>query len=272
MAYQSGRHPDLPIEVVRRRPLMRQIPARLLDRPERLEFHILLVCTQGEGEHWVDFESISVEPDTVLHLYPGQVHRHEREHDFEAELLLFQDSALQGAQRTPFAPDGAIHLWRLAKAEARGILRAIAELRREQTAFTGSGGDIDIMRTLLAVVRLRLARLDAVAGVHSGTPPLVQAFRGLVEREFAHRHTLAWYARELGCSERTLVRRCRAALGVSPKAFVDTRLALEAKRLLTNTSASVEVVGRSLGFDEPTHFSRFVKRATGRRPSWFRTT
>lgn len=229
-----------------------------------------MVCTGGRGEHWVDFENLTIEPGTVVHLYPGQVHRHERRHDFQAELLLFQDSALDGNERAPFTPDGEIHMWRLAAAEGRGLARAIDEVRREQAVFSGTRADIEIMHNLLSVARLRLARIEAAVAVQAGTPRLIRAFRRLVEREFAGRRTLQWYARELGCSERTLARQCRSALGVSPKEFVDSRLALEAKRLLTNSRASIETVGRSLGFDEPTHFSRFIKRATGHRPSSYR--
>jgi AraC family transcriptional activator of pobA len=77
---------------------------------------------------------------------------------------------------------------------------------------------------------------------------------------------LAFYAAALGCTERTLTRLARARLGASPLALINRRLALEAQRLLRYTNASVAQVAHELGFADPSYFSRFYLRQTGRRP------
>ena len=94
----------------------------------------------------------------------------------------------------------------------------------------------------------------------------VARFRELVEVHLRDHYGLGWYARELGITARSLSRLCRAGLGRSPQEVIHGRLALEAQRLLTFTNASVVQVAEEFGFADPSYFSRFYLRMTGRRP------
>lgn len=49
--------------------------------------------------------------------------------------------------------------------------------------------------------------------------------------------------------------------------LIHRRLALEAHRLLRYTNATATQVAAELGFEDPSYFSRFYQRVTGRRPS-----
>lgn len=97
--------------------------------------------------------------------------------------------------------------------------------------------------------------------------PRVAAFRHRMERHLAEHRPLAFYARELGVSERTLARLCQQHLGCAPTAFINLRLAQEAHRLLCTTNATIADVADQLGFADSSYFSRFYLRITGRRPS-----
>jgi len=44
------------------------------------------------------------------------------------------------------------------------------------------------------------------------------------------------------------------------------RLATEARRLLRYTGASAAQIAAELGFEDPSYFSRFYLRMTGKRP------
>ena len=52
--------------------------------------------------------------------------------------------------------------------------------------------------------------------------------------------------------------------------MLQERLTLEARRLLLYSDESAENIGYSLGFEDPSYFSRFFRAATGRSPSEFR--
>ena len=61
----------------------------------------------------------------------------------------------------------------------------------------------------------------------------------------------------------TLTRATTGVAGITAKAFIASRINLEAKRLLAHTSSSVATIADSLGFDDPSNFVKFFKRETG---------
>lgn len=92
-------------------------------------------------------------------------------------------------------------------------------------------------------------------------------FRQLVELHYRQHRDLDFYAGALGLTRRTLSRLTTARLGCSPMDLIHRRLALEAHRLLRYTNATATQVATELGFEDPSYFSRFYQRVTGRRPS-----
>ena len=91
-------------------------------------------------------------------------------------------------------------------------------------------------------------------------------FRHMVETHLTEHRPIAFYARSIGTTVRTLTRLTRRHLGQSPQGLINRRLALEAQRLLRYTGASVTTVAGELGFADPSYFSRFYLRMTGHRP------
>ena len=62
----------------------------------------------------------------------------------------------------------------------------------------------------------------------------------------------------------------RAALGVSPHAYLITLRLERAKELLLDSDGSVADIGRTVGFSDQNYFSRFFKKRIGLSPSEFR--
>lgn len=91
-------------------------------------------------------------------------------------------------------------------------------------------------------------------------------FRQLVETHLREHRPVSFYARSIGLSSRTLTRLCTRIAGCSPLDLIHRRCAMEAQRLLRYTNASVVQVANELGFADPSYFSRFYVRMTGRRP------
>lgn len=91
-------------------------------------------------------------------------------------------------------------------------------------------------------------------------------FRHLIETHLREHRPIAFYARSLGMTERTLNRLCSKHLHCTPHEAINRRCAMEAQRLLRYTNANVTQVASELGFPDPSYFSRFYLRMTGRRP------
>ena len=144
----------------------------------------------------------------------------------------------------------------------------VGQIRDECTAPQPGGTTMVtwLVRALLLVLARRHAEL-AVAKRRPGRQTIPFArFRSLVERHFREQHGLGFYAASLGLTERSLNRLATRGAGRSAKRYLTDRLVLEARRQLAYTTAPVAEIAYALGFDDPSYFSRFYRRATGRLP------
>ncbi|AIT81998.1 helix-turn-helix domain-containing protein [Novosphingobium pentaromativorans] len=103
-------------------------------------------------------------------------------------------------------------------------------------------------------------------GVLPAEDARLSGFRQLVELHLREHRSLGWYAERLGVTDKTLTRICRKRLDCTPVELIHARLILEAQRLLFFSNASIVEVADDLGFSDPSYFSRFYRRMTGRRP------
>lgn len=265
--YRNPTWPGLPLEAVSMGDLWSRGPESQFRRPRRPGFHHLFLCTAGRGTHTVDFQRFDLLPGTVLHVRPGQVHAFGWNRDLDGVALLFAPEALLsglGVEPPPFL--------RL-KGEARAALAcAFRDLLDEYGRTDGGTLSTRTLRHLLAALVLRLARLapDRQSEAISGRRALFRLFEEDVERRFLQTRAVGDYARHLGYAERTLVRATWEAAGTSPKAFVDARVLLEAKRLLAHTDWTIGRIAVHLGFSEPTNFAKFFRRGAGMSPEAFR--
>jgi AraC-like DNA-binding protein len=159
-------------------------------------------------------------------------------------------------------------------AQLAGLQAALAQLRREYEDADTLPLSLHtaVLRHTLTAFLLRLAHLAArsAPALHRRTDSTFTLFRDAVERDFATNHSVSAYADALGYSRRTLVRAVRAATGETPKAFIDKRVVLEAKRLLAHTELPIGRVGAAVGFPDAANFSKFFHQHTDQTPAAFR--
>ncbi|MEU6305296.1 helix-turn-helix domain-containing protein [Streptomyces chartreusis] len=247
-----------------------------LERVHRIDFHVVMLFTEGPVRHMIDFAEYEANTGDLLWIRPGQVHRFSGTDDYRGTVLTMQPGFL------PRATVEATGLYRYDlppllhpdEAQLPALRSGLAQLQREYEDTTTLPLSLHtaVLRHSLTAFLLRLAHLaasSAEAARHQGDTTFT-LFRDAVERGFATNHSVSAYADQLGYSRRTLVRAVRAATGETPKGFIDKRVILEAKRLLAHTDMPIGRVGAAVGFPDAANFSKFFHQHTEVTPAGFR--
>jgi AraC family 4-hydroxyphenylacetate 3-monooxygenase operon regulatory protein len=121
-----------------------------------------------------------------------------------------------------------------------------------------------IICTRLAKEQLLLKKID-----HAQVD-IVRRFNFLVDIHFKTKRQVSDYADLLNKSPKTLANLFSQYNQKTPHQIIHERVALEARRLLLFSEKSTKQISFDLGFEEPTHFSKFFKKLTGFSPTEYR--
>ena len=92
---------------------------------------------------------------------------------------------------------------------------------------------------------------------------LIRTFNLLVEKHFKELHKVKEYASLLHKCPKTLSKLFSKHINKSPLNLINERIMLEAKRLLIYSDLSNDEIGRQLGYNDYSHFSKFFKKHSG---------
>src|ERR1700730_5045372 len=120
---------------------------------------------------------------------------------------------------------------------------------------------VEMIHHQLRSLMVHLARLYATASpAPFAAIGLVRRFRQAVERSFRASTSVRDYAQMLGVTTSHLSESLRLETGLTAGELIRARLLLEAKRLLLHSEQTIAEIGYELGFEDPSYFSRFVRR------------
>ena len=250
----------------------------IIGEPHSLGFFDVILVTRGRGWFWLDSHRHAVQPRTVFFTTPGQVRRWDTS-ELDGICLFFEDLFIKEflqdegfLDRLPyFQADPLRASLRLAPTAARRVTARLAEMQSELAHYRRD--NVDLLRAQLHETLIVLARLYAAAhrvAEQRPTHRVVSKFKELIERDPARHHRVADYAKELAVTPGHLSVLCKEYAGQRAKRLLDHVLVSRACRRLLYTNDSVARVGASLGFQDPSYFSRFFRRETGQTPKDFR--
>ncbi len=245
----------------------------------RHNYYHLLWMSRAQGRHMLDFEHYEVRDYSVFFLVPGQLHAWRSSvppsgyvmnisTDFFAQMFPRGDDI---ARFPFFHMTGGVPVMYLSQAEHDSLLPLLQEMDQEMS--TRQTGRFDVVRSYLLILLTRLRRLYAQHETPAHSSPayaLARRFALLLEEHYLHYSAIGDYAQVLHVSERQLNEAVKRATGNTASQCVQARIALEAKRLLSNTEVGVAEIAYQLNFEDPAYFSRFFKKHTGQAPGEFR--
>jgi len=101
---------------------------------------------------------------------------------------------------------------------------------------------------------------------------LLRRFNLLVEMHFRKEKQVKFYAAQLHKSPKTLSNVFSGYCKKSPLTIIHERVVAEAKRLIYYTDKSVKEIAAELGFEDVSHFSKFIKGYTSQTPTQLKKT
>ncbi len=267
--------PELGLEVLTWAELRAKLPARHRSIRSRPDFHQLMLIEAGAVVHDVDFVRHRCRAGEALLLRPGQVQQFILDDVVRGWIVLFRSEFVPPEPALEHAlGHGAPEAVRLSAPDRRSIgatMAAMASAYRESR--TGDPLSVLAIRHLLVGLLLQVSAARESTQSQPAPAGILRVYRRFLqelESGFLQSRQVTAYAAAIGCSTRTLARACEALGGASPKALVEQRVMLEAKRLLAHSSLGVSQISTELGFSEATNFVKVFRRAEGMTPLQFR--
>ena len=95
-------------------------------------------------------------------------------------------------------------------------------------------------------------------------------FQKLVENHCFETRKVSDYAAKMGFSTKTLNNVVQSVVTKSAKTFIDEIVIIQIKRLLINSSMTIQEIAYTSGFDEPTNLYKYFKKYVMTSPEVFR--
>lgn len=263
----------LPVEIeVKDLLFMRDLP-HILGKPHQAEFFQMIWIKTGSLRCRIDFELTTIEANELLIITAGQVCQFDVHATYTGRLVLFTANFFTRTEEDAHFLHTAeilslVNSNKIVKLSACMIeplfLLLEKELEKEKDSF-----QLAIAQNYLRIVLLEAER--RVKPTHLIPTDLqIQSFYQAVESHFKINRNVNYYASLLGISEKKLTQEIKQRTGLTPKVCIDTRVVLEAKRLLSYSSLSVKELSFILGFEEPTNFIKYFRKHTQLTPQVFR--
>ncbi|HET9379090.1 MAG TPA: AraC family transcriptional regulator [Chthoniobacterales bacterium] len=249
-------------------------------RHKRMEVHrhdyVELFLLHGQGSVLIDFENCSLSGKSLIAIGPGRVHAWQA-NKMTGLYIAFTQEFFDGAGSPPstlfdypfiFGDElsSVIHLEPKEGVQAQDLFRDIHREFEKHEKLA-----VEMIRHQLRLLMVHLSRLYAATSpAPFAAVSLVRRFRQAVERSFHASTSVRDYAQTLGVTTSHLNESLRLETGLTAGNLIRARLLLEAKRLLLHTELTMAEIGYELGFEDPSYFSRFIRRELKTNPAELR--
>jgi AraC family transcriptional activator of pobA len=233
----------------------------------------LFWLTRGAGEARFDGERHELTAACVVVVPELCVHEFEWGEDSDGYALSIASALVHDLRRQIGAPAGAFTEPDVLPAGGdRDYLDALFSRIQDEYVHARPLKEV-LLESLVKALAIWVARHGASArrpDSASRSAFHFDRFTTLLERHHRDGWTVADYAEALGITPAHLNAICRETSGSNALSVIHERVLLAARRELAYTDKSIADVAVSLGFSEPSYFTRFFKRAMGMTPRQYR--
>lgn len=241
------------------------------------EFNLVAIVARGHASVLTEDDEIDIDSYAVINLPHGMPARLRIPAGTRAWLVGFArplQSLIVGSGPESLMLDMVLGRMTLTPGSRDGLEQGILPLlplladeladpkKRSQAAATA------LLRLLLIAACRMLIRDELTQGTND--IHILHRFRQLVELGYRSRKKVSDYCRDLNLTYDRLHDICQRNLNRSPLSLVHQRILLDATTRLRQSDQSIHSISQQLGFNDPTRFSHFFKRAMRVSPHRFR--
>ncbi len=246
------------------------------NEPHHHNFEELLIGTEGQLEHFIDFKSTVLRAPFVSFVTRGKVHRVQ-------PIVENGKCRMWGIRfKSEFIPETTFQLYSLYHENAsiefpsgKCFVRLTTLCEIMQDEMQQAAPDYAIIRQLLGTLFTmieseRRKLIPSEEGELKSQSITFKNFLKILEENFRRNVGVEFYAEKLFMSARNLNLICHHILQQSVSEIIETRKLIEAKNLLSSTDMPVSEIGFELGYNEKAYFTNVFKKKTGQTPTAFR--
>ncbi len=254
------------------------------DIPHSHNYYTVLWSHNESGRHIIDYKEYTMKTNDVFFVSPGQVHQVWHTAGAQETVILFTCNFLTAnGLSSGFISNMKLFSDLYNTPPISLPSRSVSEMTWWIEKMKEEFESVDDFRfgKIGAYLKLFLIECNKYAQSQSFTGNtqilqvggiLVQKFKQLLELKFKEWHKVSDYAAELNVSSDYLNTAIKTTEGRNAKELIQQRIILEAKRMGIHTDMSTKEIAYSVGFSDPSHFSRFFKNTEGDSFGSFRTT
>jgi len=245
--------------------------------PHQLKFYNLIFFTKGSGRHFIDFKWYPVQQNSLIYLTKEQISAFEFSEDLKGYCIIFTEEYFVN-NLSNLSDDFVFRLFNpdlfspiLQIPQNSDFINYFNLLLKEYRNSQSFNHKI-IINSILTILISKAENLKQnITFYISDTSKiaLYQNFISLIEKNLTKSRSANFYAKKLAISYKHLNTICKELMNKTAKNVIDDFIVLQAKRNLINSTVSSSELAYSLGFEDPTNFTKYFKKNTGLTPKSF---
>jgi len=250
------------------------------DKSHFLTYYDITLMQGGQGKLILDNNTFDIQKNRIICSSPMQIRQWKIEIMPKGLVLIFEDEFLSTFfNDTDFVKRlNFFHtilskpILSLTNSEHSYIEKLLLNIEKEIVNIESRNNHI--LRALLYQVLAWLDReytrhekIEEMADNHD----IALRFKNLVNDFYDQEHSVNFYADRLNISPGYLNDLIKRSMKISAKQYIQTRVFLEAKRLLSYSSLSISEIAWKLNFNDDSYFIRAFKNETKYTPKMYRS-
>jgi AraC family transcriptional activator of pobA len=241
----------------------------------RDDHYIFFLLKKGSGSLMIDLQNVDLKTRQMYYILPGQVHHHIRARRAEGWFLAIDTSLVPAECRNVFEGKLSLQLpCSLEPALFQQYLNLLTLLQERCAGANKAGFDRlaihALLQSFLAMAAKAYDDLPEPNQTLSRPAELSRQFKLLMAKKIRTIKNPSDYSTRLNVSQSYLNESVKRITGFSISYWIQQEILLEAKRLLYYSELNVKQIAYELGYEDPSYFSRFFRRAAGMSALEFR--